>query len=62
MRSWFNVVNVVNVGCPTVLRVDHGTENGLAATAQIAFRRDGADSLAGDKSAHYGTSPADIVG
>ncbi len=45
-----------------MLRMDCGTENGLAATAQIAFRRDGADSLAGDKSARYGTSPANIVG
>jgi len=25
------------VGCPTVVRGDHGTENGLVATAQLAF-------------------------
>ena len=36
-----------HVGCPTVLRTDHGSENGLVAAAQIAFRRDGADALAG---------------
>ena len=50
-----------HVGCPTMLRMDHGTENGLAAAAQIVFRRDGADALAGEKSVRYGTSPANSV-
>ena len=31
-----------------MLRMDLGTENGLAAAAQIAFRRDGADALGGE--------------
>ena len=44
-----------------MLRMDLGTENGLAAAAQIAFRRDGADALAGEKSVRYGTSPANSV-
>ena len=50
-----------HVGCPTVLRMYHGSENGLAAAAQIAFQRDGADALAGEKSVCYGTSPANSV-
>ncbi len=40
--------------------MDHGTENGCAAAAQIAFRSTGSDSLAGDKSARYGSSPANV--
>ena len=41
--------------------MDHGTENGLAAAAQIAFWRYGTDALAGEKSVHYGTSSANSV-
>ena len=43
------------------MRVDPGTENGLLAAAQIAFRSSGTDSLAGDKSLRYGPSPANMV-
>lgn len=43
------------------MRVDPGTENGLLAAAQIAFRSSGTDSLAGNKSLRYGPSPANVV-
>ncbi len=43
-----------------MLRCDHGTENGSTAVAQIAFRSNGSDSLAG-KSVRYGSSPANVV-
>ena len=51
----------INVGCPTLVRSDHGTENGQVATAQIAFRLDHQDQFAADKSFIYGTSPCNIV-
>lgn len=49
------------IGCPTILRMDYGTENGLTGAAQAAFCMNDGDSLAGEKSAMYGTSPANIV-
>jgi hypothetical protein len=49
-----------NGGCPTLVRSDHGTENGQVATAQIAFRLDHQDQFAADKSFIYGTSPCNI--
>jgi hypothetical protein len=49
-----------NSGCPTVIRSDHGTENGDVATAQIALRLHHTDSLSGDKSFIYGSSPSNI--
>ena len=46
------------VGYPRILR---GTENCHSATAQIAFRTDGCDDLAGDKSFGYGKSTINKV-
>ncbi len=43
------------------MRFDPGTENGLLAAAQIAFRSCGSDTLAGNKSIRYGPSPANVV-
>ena len=48
-------------GCPTQIRSDHGTENGLVAATQISFRSNGTDNLAGRNSFRYGTSPANVV-
>ena len=56
-----NVLNHISVGCPTQIRADLGTENGLVAATQICFRSTGTDSLAGSKSVCYGTSPANVV-
>ena len=56
-----NVLNHISVGCPTQIRADHGTENGLVAATQICFLSTGTDSLAGSKSFRYGTSPANVV-
>lgn len=48
-------------GCPTVLRCDHGTENCLLTTAQIAFRILHEDNLAAEKSVIYGASTSNTV-
>ena len=52
-----NVVNKLS-GCPTKIRVDRGTENGHIEVMQRVMRNNHDDSLAGDKSFVYGTSPA----
>ena len=49
------------IGCPRIVRADHGTENALVAEMQIAFRFNHTDSLAGQKSFIYGPSTANIV-
>lgn len=48
-------------GCPTVLCMDRGTENSRVAAVQYAFRESHTDSLAGNRSFRFGTSPANIV-
>ena len=50
------------IGCPKILRVDKGTENVHAGTAQIAFRLDHCDSMAGCKSLITGSSIHNVVG
>ena len=42
------------IGCPRVLRSDHGTENCHLATAQITFRFYGTDALPANGSFRYG--------
>ena len=42
--------------CPTVLRTDRGTENGIISTAQSFLRRNHPDSLSGEKAHRYGSS------
>ena len=42
-------------GCPTVVRGDYGTENGIVAKVQIAFRK------CANQSFFYGPSTANIV-
>ena len=49
-------------GCPSVLCMDRGTENSKVAAVQYAFREFHLDSLSGDHSFRFGTSPANIVG
>ena len=44
-----------------MVRADHGTENGLVAKCQIAFRINHEDCLSGTKSFIYGPSTANIV-
>ena len=51
----------MSVGCPRVVRSDRGTEIFLLAAAQVAFRSDGNDDLAGAKSYRYGKSTTNIV-
>lgn len=43
-------------GCPTLLRTDCGTENGIMAGIQCFLRADGDDQFAGEKSHVYGAS------
>lgn len=45
-----------NVGCPTRVRCDPGTENGIIARCQMFLRKDGIDSLVGEKSYYEGSS------
>ena len=42
--------------CPTILRTDRGTENGIMAASQSFLRRDHTDSLSGVKAHRYGSS------
>ena len=56
-----SILSASCIGCPTLIRMDHGTENGLVGTTQIGFRACGTDSLAGPNSIRYGTSPANVV-
>ena len=51
----------IYVGCPTVIRLDRGTENVKMAAVQYAFRENHLDELSGEKSFRFGTSPANIV-
>ena len=43
-------------GCPTRLRTDKGTENGIMAAAQCYLRRNHSDSFSGLKAHQYGSS------
>ena len=43
-------------GCPTLVRTDRGTENGITATIQCFLRRNHHDSLAGINAHRYGSS------
>ena len=47
-------------GCPSVLCMNRGTENSKVAAMQYAFREFHLDSLSGDNSFRFGTSPANI--
>ena len=49
------------LGCPSVIRMDKGTENILVASVQYALRSSHDDTFAGDKSFRYGSCPANIV-
>ena len=48
-------------GCPSIIRMDRGTENTKIAAAQLSFCTDYLDAYAGARSARFGTSPANIV-
>ena len=52
---------VLYIGCPRVVRADHGTENCLVAKVHIGFRMHHSDDLAGVKSFIYGPSTANTV-
>ena len=47
-----------HIGCPTLLRTDNGSENGVMAAMQTYLRQDDRDNLAGQKSHAYGSSPS----
>lgn len=59
--TYIHNYNTYFLGCPRILRADHGTENAIAAQAHIAFRLRHTDRLAGSKSFIYGPSTANIV-
>lgn len=50
-----------NIGCPSVVRSDYGTENVKVAAIQIAFRYHHTDGMANQKSFLYGPSKSNIV-
>ena len=52
---FLNCVNDLQF-CPTVLRTDRGTENGIMATIQCFLRRNHTDSLSEVKAHRYGSS------
>ena len=43
-------------GCPSILRTDRGTENGIMSSGQYFLRRNGTDSFAGLKAHRFGSS------
>ena len=49
------------LGCPKVVRADHGTENCTVAKVHIGFQLGHKDQLAGSKSFIYGPSTTNIV-
>ena len=49
------------LGCPRLVRAEHGTENCGVAKIHIAFCLDHNDCLSGSKSFIYGPSTANIV-
>jgi len=48
-------------GCPTRVRCDPGTENGIIGKSQMFLRRNGEDSLAGENSYYEGSSVVNQV-
>ena len=58
---WHANINI-KVALLHVLCMDRGTENSKVAAVQYAFREFHLDSLSGDHSFRYGTSPANIIG
>ena len=48
-------------GCPSVIRMDRGTENTKVAALQYAMREADTDDYSGTRSIRFGTSPANIV-
>ena len=54
-RLFFDCVQKIQC-CPTLLRTDRGTENGIMATIQCFLRRNHQDSLADLKAHRYGSS------
>ena len=51
----------IHAGCPRIVRTDRGTENTKVAFLQPILRRNGLDSLAGDKSFQFGKSASNQV-
>ena len=49
------------IGCPTIVRVDKGTENVGLATVHIGLRMNHEDEFAGEKCFIYGPSKHNIV-
>lgn len=49
------------IGCPRIIRADHGTENCAVAKVHIGLRMNHSDDLAGSKSFIYGPSTANTV-
>ena len=50
-----------SVGCPELVRMDHGTENVKVAECQIALRMGHTDCRAKERSIQYGSSPTNSV-
>lgn len=56
-----HIFMVLATGCPTIIRMDRGTENVQVAAVQYAFRAYHDDQFSGSNCFRYGTSPANIV-
>ena len=50
-----------HVGCPSIVRADHGTENTTLAAAHMALRHQHHDDLSGSKSFRFGSSTTNTV-
>lgn len=49
------------VGCPSIVRSDHGTENTILAACHMALRHDHNDEFNGEKSFRFGSSTTNTV-
>ena len=51
----------VIIGCPSIIRSDHGTENTILASTHMALRHYHNDEFSGEKSFRYGASTTNTV-
>ena len=57
----FAMDNFYNLGVPTIIRSDCGTENSSLSACQMLFRHDHDDEFKGEKSFRYGSSTTNTV-
>ena len=49
------------IGCPSIVRCDHGTENTVIASTHMALRHYHNDEFSGERSFQYGASTTNTV-